>query len=272
MFDYHVHTEFSADSKMPMETACKTALEQGITEIAFTEHVDYFYPGSELVWEFDYCSYAQKIDALRKEYEGRLTILKAVEMGLHPSSFAQSKDFTDTNEFDFIIGSVHIAGGLDLHNGDFFKGKTLHESLEAYFEDMNAYVKEYQDFNILGHLTLIKRYLHFVDAGWRDIKWHSYFDIIEDTFKHLIHTGRGIEINLSGFRYRIDVPLPNLPFVQLYKQTGGEIITVGTDAHSKHFIGRHMEEAYSILKTAGFQYIASYRERKPVFHRLDTVI
>ena len=41
MFDYHVHTEFSDDSVYPMEQAVLDAIEKGIEEICFTDHVDY---------------------------------------------------------------------------------------------------------------------------------------------------------------------------------------------------------------------------------------
>ncbi|PLT27645.1 histidinol-phosphatase HisJ family protein [Peribacillus deserti] len=271
MFDYHVHTDFSADSKMPMEKACETALEMGVREIAFTEHLDYFYPNSEFIWEFDYIQYAQRVDALRKQFEHKLTILKAVEVGMHPSTYKRSKKFTDDHEFDFIIGSVHIVEDLDLHNGDYFKGKNLKDSLETYFKIVHNYVKDYQDFNVLGHLTLIKRYLHFVKSSWNQVEWEHYFDIVEEIFKILIESGRGIEINLSGFRYRLDCTLPNLPFVKLYKDLGGEIITIGTDAHTKHFVGNHLDTGYGILKEAGFEYITTFKERKPVFHKIDSL-
>lgn len=267
MFDYHVHTSFSADSKMPMKQACETAINMGIKEIAFTEHLDYFYPGWDLKWEFDYAEYATKVEKMQQIFH-QLTILKAIEVGIHPNSYERSKQFTDENYFDFIIGSVHIVDDLDMHLGDYFKEKTLEQSIETYFQTVNQYVKEYEDFNVLGHLTLIKRYLHFKDYHWEQVDWTKYYDIIEDTFKSLIHTGRGIEVNLSGFRYRLDCVLPNLPFIKLYKETGGEIITVGTDAHSKHFVGKHVPYGYELLKEAGFEFVTTFRNRQPIFNKL----
>lgn len=265
MFDYHVHTSFSADSKMPMKVACETAIKNGVKEIAFTEHMDYFYPNCDLTFEFDYQEYASQVELMRSEFSKNLTILKAVEMGLHPSTFERSNHFISENHFDFVIGSAHIVDDLDLHNGDYFEGKSLERSLEIYFKTVNQYVKEYENFDVLGHLTLIKRYLHFVKSDWKTIKWENYFDIVEDTFKVLVQTNRGIEVNMSGYRYRIDCSLPNLPFVKLYREAGGEIITVGTDAHTKHFVGNQIDEGYELLKAAGFKYVTTYRERKPSF-------
>lgn len=265
MFDYHVHSLFSADSKMKLEDACEAAMKAGVKEIAFTEHIDYFYPNCDLIFDFDYNEYAKEIELVQEKYMNQLTILKAVEVGIHPFKHEENRTFVTTNFFDFVIGSIHLADDKDLHNGDYFEGKNLDHAVEQYFLTINQYVKEFHDFNVLGHLTLIKRYLHFVKAHWKDVQWSKYYDIIEDTFKHLVETGRGIEINMSGFRYRIDCPLPDLPFLKLYKQTGGEIITVGTDAHSKHFVGQHLQLGYQLLHEAGFNYVTTFRERKPTF-------
>jgi histidinol-phosphatase (PHP family) len=271
MFDYHVHSLFSADSKMKLADACETAIAAGVREIAFTEHIDYFYPNCDLNFDFDYDEYAKAIDIVQEQFKGRLTILKAVEIGIHPFKHKENSQFANGNFFDFIIGSVHLADDLDLHNGDYFKGKNLKEAVEKYFLTINQYVKEFDDFNVLGHLTLIKRYLHFVDAHWTDVKWENYFDIIEDIFKTLINSSRGIEVNMSGFRYRIDCPLPDLSFVKLYHDLGGEIITVGTDAHSKHFVGKHLDLGYQLIEKAGFKYVTTFRERKPSFVALDKI-
>lgn len=272
MFDYHVHSLFSADSKMKLAEACEAAIEAGVKEIAFTEHIDYFYPNCDLIFDFDYQEYAKAIDQVQEQYLNKLKILKAVEIGIHPFKHKENSMFAKANDFDFIIGSVHLADDLDLHNGDYFKGKSLDEALETYFLTINQYVKEFADFNVLGHLTLIKRYLHYVKAYWADVQWKNYYDIIENTFKILIESERGIEVNMSGFRYRIDCALPDLPFLKLYKDVGGEIITVGTDAHSKHFVGKHLEFGYQLLEQAGFKYVTTFRQRKPTFVSLSGIL
>ncbi len=271
MFDYHVHSLFSADSKMTLTDACAAAISAGVKEIAFTEHIDLFYPNCEIVFQFDYKDYAKAIDEVQTIFNDKLKILKAVEIGIHPFKHEEHRLFANTNDFDFIIGSVHLANDQDLHNGDFFQDKSVEQAVENYFLTINQYVKEFQDFNVLGHLTLIKRYLHFVNAHWQDVQWENYFEIIEDTLKVLIDTGRGIEVNMSGFRYRIDCALPDLPFIKLYKQLGGEIITVGSDAHSKHFVGKNLDLGYELLNKAGFKYVTTFCERKPNFVPLSSL-
>lgn len=269
MFDYHVHTDFSADSNMPMAEACAAAVKKGIREIAFTEHLDVIYPDSELQWDFDYDDYTREIATLQAEYRGRLVLVRGVEVGLHPSGYEASCKFTEQGRFDFVLGSVHVVDDGDLHDGAFFQGKTCKEALTDYFIALNEQVKNYRHFNVVGHLDLIKRYVRYLNCQSRDINWKDYYDIIEDTLKELIHTGRGIEVNMSGYRYGLDCSLPDFDVICLYRQLGGEIITVGSDAHNTANIGLKLDEAMDLLRRAGFKYVTTFREQKPVFRSIE---
>ena len=50
---------------------------------------------------------------------------------------------------------------------------------------------------------------------------------------------------------------------------GGEILTLGSDAHSPEFIHDHMEEAREILRELGFRRFCTFEKMRPVFHELD---
>ena len=39
--DYHIHSNFSVDSKLEMEEIIQQAINLGLDEICFTDHVDY---------------------------------------------------------------------------------------------------------------------------------------------------------------------------------------------------------------------------------------
>ena len=272
MFDYHMHSSFSADSEMPMETACQTAIQKGLKEIAFTEHLDYFFPNCPLTFQFDYDEYAQSVDNMQAQFGSRLTILKAVEIGLHHSVTEKNQQFVQEHDFDFIIGSVHIADDKDMHNGDYFQGKTVDEALEIYFNTLHRSVVEHPYFHVLGHLDLIKRYVHYLDVSHDRIDWKQYYPQIEETLKVLIETGRGIEINLSGYRYQLDTSLPDAPVLRLYKQLGGEIITVGSDAQQPEQIAHQFKIAYQLLAEVGFKYVNTYPQGEPRFTPIKDVV
>lgn len=265
MYDYHVHTAFSADSSMPMESAVRAAIAAGVREIAFTEHLDYVYPNCDLVFQFEYDSYSTEVDRMREQYGDRITIRKAIEVGLHSDASEYNRTFTRAGRFDFMIGSVHLVDNRDLHNGDYFVNRAPNAALHDYFEHMYRLVCEYTDFHVLGHLTLIKRYLHYAKLDWTQIDWSVYGDWIDAILRRLIETGRGIEINMSGYRYKLDCTLPNLPILKRYRELGGEIITIGSDAHIAEHIAHHFDIGHALLRSAGFTSLTTFADGQPTF-------
>jgi histidinol-phosphatase (PHP family) len=272
MFDYHVHSLFSADGKMSMTEACARAVRLTINEIAFTDHVDYVYPGSTLNWEFDQETYEREIVRCESLFGGELTVIRGAELGLHLNSHARNEAFTNSYPFDFLIGSVHIVGAQDLDNGEYFEGRSLDDAARGYLEAVNQCVREYSGFNVLGHLDLFKRYLHFINCKRQDVNWADYQDIIEDTFRVLIETGRGIEVNMSGYRSGAGYTLPEPEMVRLYRRLGGEVITVGSDAHCVEQVGLQLRRGYEILTQAGFKYVTTFRRREPLFRQLRSLL
>lgn len=267
MVDYHVHTDFSSDCEMPMEEACQAARKIGIKEIAFTEHLDVIYPKSDLEWDFNVEQYTADIARISKDFAD-VKIVKGIEVGIHPSGYQQSREFTAAGNFDFVIGSIHVVEDKDLHGGEFFNAKSVDEVLEEYFLTVNKLVEEYQDFNVLGHLDLVKRYLKYLNCSWHQVNMRRYFDVIENTLQRLIDTGRGIELNMSGYRYGINCSHPDADVLRLYRQLGGEIITIGSDAHRVDAIGFHYDLAVELLAKANFKYVTTFERRQPSYHKL----
>ena len=93
-------------------------------------------------------------------------------------------------------------------------------------------------------------------------------DIIETILKKLIDKGKGIEINTAGLRYGMGAPNPDLPVLKLYHDLGGEIITVGSDAHKPEDVAVYHKQAYQNLNEAGFRYYTIFKNRKPQFINL----
>ncbi len=49
------------------------------------------------------------------------------------------------------------------------------------------------------------------------------------------------------------MPCRRCRLLKLYRECGGEIITIGSDAHKAEYIGFYQKEAHEMLETAGFQ-------------------
>lgn len=94
-------------------------------------------------------------------------------------------------------------------------------------------------------------------------------DSTAEVLKRIIEDGKGIEINTSSFRYDMgDHTVPSQGILQLYHELGGEIVTVGSDAHAVRDVGFGIQWAYDKLRSVGFRYLTTFCQRKPSFVKL----
>lgn len=262
MFDYHMHSAFSADCRVEMEEMVKESITKGLSEICFTEHIDYDYPDDDFVFDIDKRAYARKINELQQRYDGQIRIKKGIEIGVQPHILKRYEDLLKMERFDFIICSMHTVERKGLHYGELFKGKTIDEAFQAYYEEFLYCVKNFEDYSVLGHVDLIKRYA-------KERASHPFHELLQSIFETIIPLGKGIELNTSGVRYGLSHGLPSEDVLKLYKQCGGEIITLGSDAHKPEDIAFQFKESIDLLKSIGFRYIATFSNRKPQFHPID---
>ncbi|MGE4215162.1 MAG: histidinol-phosphatase HisJ family protein [Anaerotignaceae bacterium] len=264
--DYHTHSNFSSDSSTPMEQNIQRAIELGLKEIAVTDHIDFDYPDLDYPFMFDYADYRKQIDYLREKYSNCIKILIGVEIGIQPHVYPLITNLVNTNYYDFIIGSTHCVDKFDLCTNEFFHGKTKHDAYLGYFNDVLGNIKNCPIFSVYGHIDFINRYGDFED---KTMDYEEFAFITDEILTALIEKGKGIEINTSGFRYGLGHTHPQLSLVKRYKQLGGEIITVGSDAHVSSDITRDFETAYKMLKSAGFNYITTFQNKKPSFVKIN---
>jgi len=265
MFDYHVHTNFSADCDVNIRAIIQSAYDKGLKEIAITDHIDFDYPDKSIVFDLDFINYYEVLTKYQKEFEGKIKVLKGVEVGIQHHIVTECNHALDPYDFDFVICSIHAADKLDLHGGEFFLDKTPKEAYVRYYEYYLECIKDYKDYNVLGHLNLVDRYKKYITG---DVAESEYFDIIKEIYSLIISEGKGIEINSSCFRYKMDIYTPTIDMLKLYKEMGGEIITFGSDSHSTETLGYKYEFFMDILKDIGFKYITTFENRKPKFIKI----
>ncbi len=264
-YDYHIHTNFSEDSRMNIGQACMQAIEKNIVEIAVTDHLDIDYPDRDFEFTLDYAAYSTALDRARKEFDGRLNIVKGLEIGLQPHILDECTAFLKDKDFQFVIASVHAVSGMDLYGEDFHREKNKQSSYTEYLQELLACIKEFKSFNVVGHIDLIRRYGNYSD---RTMKCSDFGDLLDLIFMELIATGRGLEINTSGFRYNLDSTLPDFDLLKRYRELGGEILTIGSDAHTTYHLGEFFPYAHQLAKKAGFKYLTRFPAGKPEFIRI----
>lgn len=266
MFDYHMHSDFSADCSVSMESMVLGAIEKGLTEVCFTEHIDYEYPDETILFDFDLNEYDQKIKELQAKYDGRIRIKKGIELGVQPHILHKYDALMDANEFDFVICSMHTTEKKGLHSGDLFKNKTIEQAFQVYYEELLYCVKNFKQFSILGHVDLVKRYSLLEHCD------NNFHDILKEIFNVIIPEGKGIELNTSGVRYGMPNNLPSDDILKLYKQCGGEIITLGSDAHRVSELAFEFKESLQLLQSIGFKHIATFDKQQPTYHSINSLI
>ncbi len=276
--DYHVHTRFSCDSEAEMEPVCASAIAKGIREIAFTDHSDY--GPNDPPGYFRPAEYLSAIESCRARYGSHLSILAGVEMG-EPHIFPQeSRRILAAGSFDFVIGSAHYAvssdhsssnvdgNGLQCAWLETYYDQPLREAYEAYFRQVVRLAAE-GEFDVLGHLDLIKR-----DAFKFGKPYDGpgpYADMIRTALRSIVERGKGIEINTSAL-YKgkgMAEPCPSLEIVRWYRELGGEILTLGSDAHTPDRVASHFDVALEIARAAGFEKLAAFEQRKIRWIRID---
>ncbi|MCD7905858.1 MAG: histidinol-phosphatase HisJ family protein [Clostridiales bacterium] len=262
--DYHLHTNASSDSEAPAESMIEKCIELGLKEIALTDHVDF----DDRYTFSDYNKYIPEFIKLQERYSKEIRIILGVEIGLDNRIKDKVNDFARSFPFDFIIGSSHSVALYDLYYDrekyfSLFKDKR--EAYGFYFSELIENIKTCDTFCVYGHMDFVNRYGIYSDNS---LSYFDYSDLVDTALKLLIEKGRGIEINTSGFRYGVGGPHPSFDFVKRYRELGGEIITVGSDAHGPEDIGNNFTAAYDMLKAAGFKYVTVFRYQKPVFKKI----
>lgn len=266
MFDYHMHSNFSADCSVKMEDMVHGAISKGLTKICFTEHIDYEYPDKSFIFEFNLHEYDEKVKQLQHKYQDKIKIHKGVEIGVQPHILDQYKTLMDQETFDFVICSMHTTDKKGLHSGDLFKDKSIDDAYQLYYEELLYCVQNFKQYNILGHLDLVKRYtIHKPSTN-------HFHEIISEIFKIIIPEGKGIELNTSGTRYGLQSGMPSKDILELYRQYGGEIITLGSDAHRVSELAYEFQESLALLQSIGFKEIATFSEQKPTYHSISALL
>ncbi len=265
LYDMHMHTHFSGDSEASSFSLAQKAIDLGLAGICFTDHLDIDYKETPGLFDLDISSYQKEISQVKMQFSDKLDINWGIELGLQPYLAEQNAKIIKENPFDFVIGSTHVIKQVDIYFPPYYEGRKEDDCYLEYFEETLKNAQSNVDFDVYGHLDYIVRY------GPNKNKYYSYkkfADIIDDILRTLISKGKGIELNMAGFKYGLGHAHPTMDTLKRYKELGGEIITIGSDGHAPEQIAWEFEKAPEILKEAGFDYFTTFKNRKPIFRKL----
>ena len=210
-------------------------------------------------------SYLYDLLRAREKFGEQINIKFGVELGLQPDYLKEISDYARSYDFDFIIGSTHVVQHQDPAFPSYYEGISTEEGYRAYFNEILASIRSFTNFDIYGHIDYVIRYSKTKDLNYC---YGQYADIFDPIIETLIANGKGIEINTAGLDKGLKEQHPCAEFIRQYRKKGGEIITVGSDAHRPEDIGRHFDHAADVLKECGFSYYCTFEKRVPAFHKL----
>lgn len=260
MFDYHLHTAVSFDGRMNAEQAVEAAVKMGLKEICFTDHVDFDPLVPENKLRYEVADYNAAYEGLKHK---DLVIRQGMEFGLLPDNVQMFREELAKRPYDFVIGSVHFVEGLDVYFDEYWQNKTVDEAERIDLEQTLECVRVHDDFDVLGHLTYITKTRG--NPLKRPIPYKKYRELTDEILKILVQKGKGIEVNTSGMR-DANVFLPTEDYLRRFKELGGQIVTVGSDAHDADRVGQYCREACALVQDI-FGYVCTFQDRKPIFHK-----
>ncbi len=209
MFDYHMHSTVSYDGhNTPMEMAL-AAKATGLTEICFTDHLDYQLcrPREETA----FC-----VERYNEAYDGLavpgLTIRRGAEVGLTPWNREELSRDLHRRQYDFVLGSVHFINDEDPYFPAYWQTHNTAQAEREYLLEVLKCVRIQDDFDVLGHLTYISKLR--ANPHPRLVPLHEHRQIVEEILKLLVAKGKGLECNTSGVD-RVGDYLPGADYLRL---------------------------------------------------------
>lgn len=253
LFDTHMHADFSCDAKMTLPEAAAAAKAAGIG-IILTEHWDRYYPTNPDQFLFDLDTYFRQNTPWRSD-----KVLLGLEVGMQPAAAAEDNKIIKQYPFDEIVASMHCVQGKDIYEERAYDGLSKNEAVEELLRDTLTCLELYKDFDTLGHIDYISRYMPYED---QELYYADHAALWDQVFTKLAGADKALEINTR----RLDKPqaVDSLRVLAgRFRELGGRYVTLGSDAHYTEHVGRRLEAAAALAAECDLT-IVYFRERQRI--------
>ena len=250
--DYHIHTYYS-DGKAAPEDYIAPAISAGLSEIGFSEHLSLFRENQDWVMNPENTSeYIAHIDNLKKKVRN-ISVRTGLEIDFFPGREKELELYLNQFDLDYRIGSVHYMGEKTVDLGpEFYEGKNIDMLFESYLSYVMAAASSGL-FDIIGHCDLIRIFGHTPSLN------------LEPLYRKLARTMKKydivFELNTNGRNKTIGDFYPDRRFLKIFREENVGVC-VNSDAHMPSRVGQYFEEAYTLLREAGFNEMAVFERRK----------
>ncbi len=260
--DCHTHSTLSPDGCDAPELMAARAFELGIQHFTITDHIE-----NEKLDSWDYRGAIEKsyevYKKLKAEYDGRMNIYYGAELGQPLYNLPQAEQLLAAQDYDFVLGSQHRTRSYKRLDKIPDSEQDRRRCLDEYYEEELA-LAEWGSFCSLSHLTFPLRFISG-DVGGHEVDMSRYDSVIDKILDVIISKDIALEVNSSGIRKGLHVPMPSADYIKRYYDKGGRMITIGSDAHRVCDVGADIPACLAILKNIGYNEICVFSRKNPIF-------
>ena len=256
--DFHVHPDYSIDAKGSLDDYCHAALDKRLLELCFTTHYDtdpaYADQDSFMVINGEkeklsdetLAVYFADIKRAHQEYGCvGLMIRGGLEFGWYDGCEAEVRRVAAKFPLEYKIGAVHNIDGLcvccDGAAQKLFGKLTLNQLADKYYAKLDACAAA-GVFDCLAHIDVYRKY-GLAYYGPEIMTIHQ--GRIEKLFATMKKHNVGYEMNTSGLRHGLTEYYPTMEIVNMAREAGVRLRSVGSDAHCPEQLGLDFEVAAS---------------------------
>ena len=258
--DCHNHTRCSADCEESLLRVAEQAARVGLSMVCITDHLDLLGRSGKVLDHWDWQPCIQQLEQARVRCPKGLELCMGIEINVPHRFPERSRQILGQAQLDLVVGSAHNLqkDGMDFCEWTYPDEARCHEALDDYFDSLLA-MSQMEEVDVLAHIPYTLRYMN--DRDGNRVTLEGYYDRIEAILSNLIARGAGMELNTNRGKSVQDYR----SILERYRRLGGEIVTLGSDAHVAEDIGKGIVSATQLLRELGFRYYTVYRRRKPEF-------
>ncbi len=273
--DLHTHTHYSFDGapEATHDAMCRRALEVGLTDIAFTDHCDINGEVEGIYTPYRASEAFAAMQAVKEKYRGRLNVICGIELGNATQYPAEAAAVLAAHPYEYVIGSLHNLERVPdfcMLKYDLMTDAHIHSIFDRELDETIGMVEQFPNsgkaFTTIGHITYMHRY---VTLAKKKLDFKPHYEKIEHLYRAIIDRDIALEINVSTLWKGLGIAMPTLELLKFYRDCGGKLVTIGSDAHAPENLGKAIRKGYALLSTAGFGEVLSVLDGERVMRSIQ---
>ena len=265
LVDLHTHTLHS-HAKDTVEAMAASAHAKGLAIYGLSEHsprpCEYAYPADyREKLETGFLSYITDALEMKKQYQGKMEVLLALEMDFFPKETALAKDSATNHPYDYVIGGLHFLGhwGFDYTASDWadLSDAACIEHFVSYYHTL-ALMAETGLFQIAAHPDLVKLFRKETFAAW--VATSEAGIHVRAALTAMKKAGMAMEISSAALRKGLGEPYPCRELMAIARDIALPV-SFASDAHTAADVAYRFDALAAYAREYGYTESAVFRRR-----------